>query len=118
MMIVSQDGLKAISAQKVDFLVVHSEKNSSGKFNLLAKTPTRDNNFYDYLIMFEHENIEVVKHVMRFLAGNQIVVPRDDTSNLLVVDLPDLYAHGMKKIAPELLTAEQAQMQESAIRRI
>ena len=80
---------------------------------LLAKTPIiNSGNVYDYLIMFEHENVEVVKHVMRFLANGVFLVPHDtEEGNVMIVDLPDLYRHGMKKIAPELLTAEQTQTQ-------
>ena len=104
MILISQDGLKAIEASKIEFLVIPDIKNFRGNFNLLAKTHVDDNNFYDYLILFEHENIEVVKHVMRFLANDEII-PYDDKTNLLVVDLPNLYRHGMKQIAPEMLTA-------------
>lgn len=107
-MLISQDGLKAISAADVKFFVISKDRNERGKFNLLAKTPAVSGNYYDYLALFEHENIEVVKHVMRFLANNKVFIPHDaEEKNVLVIDLPDLYRHGMKEIAPELLTAKQ-----------
>lgn len=107
-MLISQDGLKAISAADVKFFVIPKDRNERGKFNLLTKTPAVSGNYYDYLILFEHENIEVVKHVMRFLANDEVFIPYDaEEKNVLVIDLPDLYRHGMKEIAPELLTAKQ-----------
>ena len=98
MFLISQDGLKAIDASAIKFFVIPKDRNERGNFNLLAKTPDVDGNFYDYLILFEHEDLNVVKHVMRFLGNNTAIIPDDDQKNILVIDLPDLYRHGMKHI--------------------
>ena len=99
MVLISQDGLKAIDASAIKFLVVLPDKNQRGNFSLVAKTPICTENFYDYLILFEHEDLNVVKHVLRFLASDKIFIPHDaEDTNIIVVDLPDLYRHGMKKI--------------------
>lgn len=96
MVFISQDRLKAISEDEVKFFAILPER-KNGKFRLFAKTPTVDTNYYDYLILFEHENIEVVKNVMKFLANGIFLIPHDsEKQNVLVVDLPDLYRHGMK----------------------
>ena len=94
MVFISRDGLKAIYADLIDFFTILPERNADGKFRLLAKTPTQ-NDFYEFLILFEHEDIDVVKRVMRFLANGQFFFPVDDNSDLIVVDLPDLYKHGL-----------------------
>ena len=98
--LISQDGLKAIGYDKIQFFVIPKDRNERGNFNLLAKTPNVEgNNFYEYLILFEHENLAVVNQVMCFLAAGKIFVPYDDDEkNLLFVDLPELYKHGMAKI--------------------
>ena len=98
MMLISQDGLKAIDTEKIDFYAILPDRSSNGKFRLFAKTPAVSNNYYDYLILFEHENIEVVKHVMRFLAINVTFLPVARKNEALFVELPDLYRHGMKEI--------------------
>lgn len=96
MIFISQGGLTAIDQKNILFFVISSPNTQEPTFKLLAKTPAADNNFYDYLILFQHENVEVVKHVMRFLANG--VFLSIDNSNLLVVDLPDLYQYGLPKI--------------------
>lgn len=90
---VSQDRLKAIAPDKIGFFVINGERNERGKFNLLAKAPVDSNNFFDYLILFEHEDIEVVKNVMIFLANGQFLIPSE--VNTVVVDLPNLYRCGL-----------------------
>lgn len=114
MILLSQDGLKAISASRVDFLVIPKDRNERGNFNLLVKTPTVSGNFYEYMVMFEHENLEVVKHVMHFLIGDTISIPNDaENKTVISIDIPNLYRYGMKEIAPELLTTKQARPMES-----
>lgn len=84
---VSQDELKAIAADKIDFFVINGERNGRGKFPLLAKTPVDSNNFYDYLILFEHEDIALVKTVLAEL----LVFLNDSPDDFILhVDLPDL----------------------------
>lgn len=105
MTFLSQSGLTAIDEDKIQFFAIDPQADGGGTFKLLTKTPVVQNNFYEYLILFEHEDIEVVKHVMRFLANRQFT-PRNvlrEHKNILVVDLPDLYDYGMKKITPDLL---------------
>ena len=47
--------------------------------------------------MFRHKNLKVVRNVMKFLANGRFLIPHDsDSENLLIVDLPSLYKHGMK----------------------
>ncbi|MBR0316188.1 MAG: hypothetical protein IJQ99_04930 [Synergistaceae bacterium] len=97
MILISQDRLKAIPAENIKFFTISPDPDKNGKFYLFAKPPTTRNDYYDYLILFEHENLNVVKEVMMFLANGIWLIPYDDDNqNLLVVDLPDLYKHGMK----------------------
>ena len=97
MILISQDRLKAIPAENINFFTISPDPDKNGKFYLFAKPPTTRNDYYDYLILFEHENLNVVKEVMMFLANGIWLIPYDDDNqNLLVVDLPDLYKHGMK----------------------
>lgn len=93
--LISQDGLKAIAADKIDFFVIPEDRNQRKNFTLLAKTPKSDNGFYEFLIMFEHEDIEVVKQVMRFLT---VFTTSQNDFDIVNVDLKDLYERGMKKI--------------------
>lgn len=96
MILISQDGLKAIDSKRIDFLSIFPDKNSDGNFSLFVKT-TIPYGPYENIILFEHENIELVKHVMRFIANGIFFFPRDDDdNNLLHVDLPELYKYGMK----------------------
>ena len=85
--LVSQDELKAIAADKIDFFVINGERNARGVFTLLAKTPVDSNNFYDYLILFEHEEITTVKAV---LASLLVFLNYSPDDFILHVDLPDL----------------------------
>lgn len=105
MFFISQDRMKAIEASAIKFFVIPKDRNERGNFNLLAKTPDVDGNFYDYLILFEHKDLNVVNHVLRFLASGKIFIPYNDNDkierNILVIDFPDLYRHGMKKIETE-----------------
>lgn len=102
MFLTSQNRMNAIDVNSITFFVIPPDKSKSGNFMLMAKTPYVNDNFYDYLILFEHENLNVVKHVMRFLTSDTIRIPHDDEDkNSIVVDLPNLYRYGMKKIAPE-----------------
>lgn len=97
LMLISQDRLKAIPFSQIQFFVIMPECGIDGKFKLLAKSPTTENNFYDYLILFKHEDIEVVKQVMQFLAKGKFLTPyNDDEKNIIIVDLPELYKIGMK----------------------
>lgn len=92
--------MKAIAANEIKFFVIPKDRNERGNFYLLAKTPyVAESNFYEYLILFEHEDLNVVNHVMRFIGNGTFFIPDDDDEkNILVIDLPDLYRHGMKKI--------------------
>ena len=104
MFFISQDRMKAIESSAIKFFVIPKDRNERGNFILLAKSPDVANgNFYDYLILFEHEDLNVVNHVMRFLASGKILIPYNDKreQNILVIDLPELYRHGMKKIETE-----------------
>ena len=92
-MLISQDKLKAIEFEKIGFFVVNDSQNMRGNYNLLAKTPKFDGGFYEYLILFEHENIEVLKDVMRFFPAFQLAMP---DNFILHVDLPTLYNCAMK----------------------
>lgn len=98
LMLISQDGLKAIDTNKIDFYYIIASNNDYSKNRLMAKAPKfpAEEGYYDFLILFEHEDIDVVKRVMRFLANGQFFFPADDNSNLIVVDLPDLYKHGLQ----------------------
>lgn len=99
MFFISQDRMKAIEASAIKFFVIPKDRNGRGNFNLLAKSPDVDSgNFYDYLILFEHKDLNVVMHVMNFLSNGTIIIDSKDKKNILVIDLPDLYRHGMKKI--------------------
>lgn len=98
LLMVSQDRLKAIDAKLIQFYVIDPNADGGGTFKLLAKTPTVRNNFYDYLILFEHENIEVVKATLEFLLAFQLACPDDFILN---IELPNLYNLGMK-YSPEL----------------
>jgi len=84
---VSQDELKAIATDKIDFFVINGERNARGKYSLLAKTPVDSNNFYDYLILFEHEDIALVKAV---LASLLVFLNNSPDDFILHVDLPNL----------------------------
>lgn len=102
MFLTSQNRMNAIDVNSITFFVIPPDKSNCGNFMLMAKTPYVNSNFYDYLILFEHENLNVVKHVMSFLTSDTIRIPHDDEDkNSIVVDLPNLYRYGMKKIAPE-----------------
>ena len=91
--------MKAIAANEIKFFVIPKDRNERGNFYLLAKTPyVAESNFYEYLILFEHGDLNVVKHVMRFIGNGTFFIPDDDEKNIMVIDLPDLYRHGMKKI--------------------
>ncbi len=96
--LISQDGLKAIAYDKIQFFVITKDENTDEKnFLLMAKTPTGNGNFYDYLILFKHEDIAVVKQVMCFLAvGNFTIL--EGEQKLIFVDLQHLYLYGMSKI--------------------
>lgn len=84
---VSQDELKAIATDKIDFFVINGERNGRGKYSLLAKTPVDSNNFYEYLVMFEHEDIALVKTVL----ANLLVFLNDSPDDFILhIDLPDL----------------------------
>ena len=97
MVLISQDRLKAIPLSKIQFFVITPECNSDGDFQLLAKSPTAENNFYDYLILFKHKDIEIVKRVMQFLANGNFLTPfDDDKKGIIIADLPELYKRGMK----------------------
>ena len=114
MIFLSQDGLKAIDENIIQFFVIAPKADSGGTFKLLAKSPVDTGEFYEYLILFKHENIEVVKHVMRFLANGKFIIPDGtEEKNLLIVDLPSLYEYGMKKIAPELLNKTSVKIEDS-----
>lgn len=96
--LISQDGLKAIDYDKIQFFVIPEDRNERGNFNLLAKTPNVGaNTFYEYLILFEHENLFVVSQVMCFLAAGKFIM-HDSDEPLIFVDLPNLYLYGMPKI--------------------
>ena len=93
LMLISQSGLTAIDATQIQFYVIDTNADGGGTFKLLAKTPTVENNFYEYLILFEHEDIEVVKATLEFLLVFQLACHDDFVLN---VDLPNLYNLGMK----------------------
>lgn len=96
--LISQDGLKAINYDKIQFFTIQLEKHAADTvdtFSLYAKTPVVNGNFFDYLLLFEHEDISVVKHVMRFLAVGDFTIPEGEPK-LIIVDLPNLYRYGMK----------------------
>lgn len=96
--LISQDGLKAIAYDKIQFFVITKDENTDEKnFFLMAKTPTVNDHFYDYLILFEHEDIAVVKQVMRFLVIGDFTIPGGNPK-LIFVDLQHLYLYGMPKI--------------------
>lgn len=101
-MLISQDKLKAIDAKLIQFYVIDPNADGGGTFKLLAKTPTVGNNFYDYLILFEHEDIKVVKATLEFLLAFQLAC-HDDF--ILHVDLNTLCKLGMN-VAPELLDTD------------
>lgn len=95
--LISQDGLKAIATDRIEFFLIIDERNKLGKFKLFAKTRINSNTFFDYLSMFEDEDVEVVKKVLRFLVAGGVTAPHSgDKDKYLVVDLPDLYKCGMK----------------------
>lgn len=100
MVLISQDKLKAIDIDKIAFYYIpkNTENDSDGvKYSLYAKTPFINGEFYDLIRLFRHKNLNVVKNVMRFLANGQFLIPyADGNKNILVVDLPELYKHGMK----------------------
>ena len=99
--LISQDGLKAIGYDKIQFFVITEDRNERGKFNLLAKTPNVEgNNPYEYLILFEHEHLAVVNQVMCFLAAGDFTIPKH-CEPLIFVDLQNLYLYGMAKIYPD-----------------
>lgn len=97
--LISQDGLKAIAYDKIQFFAITKDDNNGVDFLLLAKPPITAINgtFYDYLILFEHEDISVVKQVMRFLAAGDFTIPEGE-QKLIFVDLQHLYLYGMPKI--------------------
>ena len=95
MILISQDGLKAIPYDNIEFFTISPDPDKNGNFLLFAKPPTQRNDYYDYLILFENKNINIVKAVMRFLAHGCFFSPLND-DNVMVVDFPDLYKHGMK----------------------
>lgn len=64
MILISQDGLKAIDADRVEFFAILPQPNPDGKFQLFVRTPTPQNSYYEYLILFAHEDIDIVKRVM------------------------------------------------------
>lgn len=110
--LISHDHLKAVDARNIDFYYISPDKNFRGKFALLAKTqksPAEDG-CYDFLILFEHEDIQIVKATMKFLLAFQIACPDDF---ILHVDLDSLYKLGMK-VAPELLRQEFNSTKEKA----
>ena len=99
MVLISQDGYKAIDTSKVAFYYIPRDKENDSdgiKYSLYAKSPTLNGDFYDLIRLFRHKNLDLVKNVMRFLANGNFLIPHDDNQNLLIVDLPDLYKHGMK----------------------
>ena len=93
--LISQDGLKAIDIAKIDFYYIPPDKNIRGKYCFQAKSAKSpaENGYYDFLNLFEHENIETVKAVMKFLVAFQFSCPDD---YILQVDLPELARLGMK----------------------
>ena len=99
--LISQDGLKAIAYDKIQFFVIPKGRNERGNFMLTAKTPNVEgNNHYEYLILFEHESLAVVNQVMCFLAAGDFTIPKYSES-LIFVDLQNLYLYGMAKIYSE-----------------
>ena len=100
MILVSQDGKKAIDAKDILFYRIYTK--DDGK-NILMVEPSRENNETDYfgmLIMFEHQNISVVKKVMRFLARGIFFIPRG-ADEIIDIQIPTLYKFGMKQIEGE-----------------
>lgn len=113
LMLVSQDGLKAIDAKKIDFYYILSGGNSRGNYPLYVKTPkspVEDGEGFDLLLLFEHEDIAVVKAVMEFLIEYQFICP---DNCILHVNLNELCNYGMK-VAPELLETDFKQRKNSA----
>ncbi|MBR0288979.1 MAG: hypothetical protein IJQ82_08380 [Selenomonadaceae bacterium] len=100
MILISQDGRKAINTDKIEFYYIPQgkENDSDGiKYSLYAKLPTLDDTLCQLIRLFRHKDLNIVKNVMKFLANGQFLILHDsDSKNLLVVDLPSLYKHGMK----------------------
>ena len=97
MLLISQDGLKAIPVDKIEFYYIAPTKNQRGNYLLQVKSPKMPalEGYYDFLNMFEHEDVEVVKKVMRFL-----VYLQNSTKESLVVDvnLPQLNRFGFNRM--------------------
>lgn len=112
LILLSQDGLKAIDASRIDFYYILPERNVRRKFVLQAKSPKSpaENGYYDFLNLFEHEDVEVVKAAMKILITAQMTCTRDF---IMIIDLPNLYKVGMK-VAPELAEAYFKQGKDSA----
>ena len=98
MMLVSQDGQKAIDSADVLAYYVYPFRADAEEYQLLAE-PRRNyaDDFFGTLILFRDKNLEVVKRVMRFLVRGIFFFPHGEAGEVIEVNLPDLYLHGMTK---------------------
>ena len=101
LMLISQDGLKAIDADKIDFYYIMSNKNQRDRYTLQAKSPKfpAENGYYDFLNLFEHEDIKVVKKVLRFLV--YLKNSLNGQSLIVDVDIPKLKRFGFNCMKEE-----------------
>lgn len=101
LMLISQDRLKAIDTDKIDFYYIVPNKNQHDKYMLQAKSPKSpaENGYYDFLNLFEHEDIEVVKEVLRFLV--YLKNSLNGQSLIVDVDIPNLKRFGFNRMKEE-----------------
>lgn len=85
MVFITQDGLKAIAPEEIQFYFI---KTGSELNTLMAKPKNCDpSSPYQVLKMFEDENLETVKKVMLFLTRAKNLVPHQSLVKITVEEL-------------------------------
>lgn len=102
MMLISQDGHKAIDTADILYYVIFPLKGEADEYELMVEPNRYGSTGEDYfgkLILFRDKNLDTVKHVMRFLASGRFFIPSDSyDGSAIEVNINNLRRHGMRGV--------------------
>lgn len=101
MMLISQDGHKAIDTADILYYVIFPLEGEAEEYKLMVEPNRSGSTAEDYfgkLILFRDKNLDTVKHVMRFLVSGRFFIPSGEYGGAIEVTIEDLRRHGMSEV--------------------